>query len=75
MFEKTEGAIKNGQSRNTDNIWLKTQNEDKHRWHTLTPPKNGVHPRCMWRVSSYSFLQDSCRTTHSNRARSWSNCM
>ena len=29
MIDKTEGAIKNGQSRDTSNIWQKTQNEDK----------------------------------------------
>ena len=29
MIEKTEGAIENGQSRDTSNIWQKTQNEDK----------------------------------------------
>ena len=28
-LEKTEGAIKNGQSRDTDNIGHKTQYEDK----------------------------------------------
>ena len=29
MLEKTEGAIKNRQSRDTGNIGYKTQNEDK----------------------------------------------
>jgi hypothetical protein len=29
MLEETEGAIKNEQSRNTDNIEGKTQNEDR----------------------------------------------
>ena len=30
MAEKTEWAIWNGQHRDTDNIWDKTQIEDKH---------------------------------------------
>jgi hypothetical protein len=29
VIEKSEEEIKNGQSRNTGSIWLKTQNEDK----------------------------------------------
>ena len=29
MLEKTEGAVKNGQSRNTGNIGHNTQDEDK----------------------------------------------
>ena len=30
MLKKTEGGIWNGQHRDTDNIWDKTQIEDKH---------------------------------------------
>jgi hypothetical protein len=30
MLEKTEAKIWNGQHRDTDNIWDKTQIEDKH---------------------------------------------
>jgi len=65
MLEKTEGTIKNGQSRATCNIehtrhtkqsknkQSKTQNCKLKRWATRTPPKNrGVNP-CVHEGSFY----------------------
>jgi hypothetical protein len=34
-LEKIEGAIKNGQSKDTDNMWYRTWNEDKETKETL----------------------------------------
>jgi hypothetical protein len=34
-LEKIEGAIKNGQSKDTDNMWYRTRNEDKETKETL----------------------------------------
>ena len=58
--KKTEGAIKNGQSRDTGNIGQKTQKEDKQyrNKHNIEhykdkqqsePHKKWGEPQCSWR--------------------------
>ena len=71
-LEKTEGAIKNGQSRDIGNIGrtrhrkinkpqyqntqIKTQHRKLKRWTTQTTPKHGDEPSCSLRVSGSCLL-------------------
>jgi hypothetical protein len=45
MLEKTEGEIKNGQSRDIGNIGHKTQNENKYNWDNKKDEQCRAHQR------------------------------
>ena len=56
MIDKTEGAIKNGQSRDTSNIWQKTQNEDKQHKNQKDDNTNQIKATLLRILIEFSLL-------------------